>query len=107
MTADKELQLKAITDKIVRQFQPDKIILFGSHAWGTPTADSDMDLFIVKETENTRELTRQIDGFLWGRTVALDLLVYRPQSVAKRLATGNFFIRKIMSQGKVLYERTA
>lgn len=46
-------ELQNVTDKIVHQFQPDKVILFGSQAWGTPTADSDLDLLVIKDTANT------------------------------------------------------
>lgn len=102
-----EKQLNEITDKIVRQFEPEKIILFGSWAWGQPHQDSDVDLFIIKETErSTREVAREIDGALWGRTTPLDLLVYTPVQVEKRLRQHDFFVRDVMEKGKVLYERS-
>ena len=103
-----EQKIKEITDKIVREYQPEKIILFGSWAWGTPHEDSDVDLFIVKETDrSTRELAREIDGSLWGRTIPLDLIVYKPEGIEKQLLEGNLFIRDIMQNGKILYERSA
>lgn len=92
--------------KIAREFKPEKIILFGSWAWGNPGPDSDVDLFIVKETPNTRETEREIDGALWGRTFPLDIIVYTPEGVAKSLRQGDFFIRDIISKGKTMYAKT-
>lgn len=104
-TKTTEQTIQEITQKIVKEFQPEKIILFGSWAWGKPGPDSDVDLFIVKDTENTRALAREIDGFLWGRTVPLDIIVYRPGSVKRGLDTGDFFVRDVVRKGKTLYER--
>ena len=105
MTADKEQQLKEITDKIVRQFQPEKIILFGSQAWGTPNADSDFDLFIVKDTEDIRDFRRQVDGFIFPRPFPIDILASRPARLEARLNAGDFFLRDIVTKGKVLYAK--
>ena len=100
-----ETKLKEVTDKIVKEFKPEKIILFGSYAWGKPNEDSDVDLFIVKETKNTRELARKIDGSFWGRSFAMDIIVSTPSGVENRLRRGDFFFRDIFDKGTVLYER--
>lgn len=100
-----EQKIKEITEKIVKEYQPEKIILFGSWAWGNPGPDSDVDLFIVKETENTRELARQIDGSIYPRPFPVDLIVYRPQQIIKSLSGGNLFIRDILTNGRILYAR--
>lgn len=101
-----EKKIKDIAQQIAREFKPDKIILFGSYAWGKPGPDSDVDLFIIKESENTRDLAREIDGSLWGRTFPLDIIVYHPANVQKRITMGDFFIRDIFSKGRVLYEHS-
>ncbi|MBF0564776.1 MAG: nucleotidyltransferase domain-containing protein [Nitrospirae bacterium] len=49
-----EQKLKEVIDKIIVEFQPEKIILFGSYAWGSSNIDTDVDLFVIKETDNTR-----------------------------------------------------
>jgi predicted nucleotidyltransferase len=103
MQAEKQIQETA--DKIAGEFQPEKIILFGSWAWGKPGPDSDVDLFVVKDALNSRKLAGDIRGFLWGSLMPLDILVYKPDDIGKSLSKGNFFIRNIISQGKVLYER--
>jgi len=92
-----------ITDKIVREYQPEKIILFGSYAWGKPTKDSDIDLFIVKETENTREMSRKINRSFFPRYIAMDFIVYTPEQVERRSKMGDFFLKNILINGKMLY----
>ena len=102
---DVNTTIQTITQKIVKQFHPEKIILFGSYAWGEPGIDSDVDLFIVKETENTRELARKIDSFLFPRPFPIDVIVYRPKQVERRKDSGDFFINDIIAKGKVLYAK--
>lgn len=97
-------KLKEVTDKIVREFQPEKIILFGSWAWGTPTKDSDADLLVVKKTDNTRDSARKISRLIFPRPFPLDIIVYNPDKIKERLAKGDFFIEDIFSKGKFLYE---
>lgn len=101
----KEEQLKSMVDTIVREFAPEKVILFGSYAWGTPTEDSDVDLVVIKETDNTRRLAREIDGTLFPRMLPLDLMVWRPSYVAHRERMGDMFVQEVLSKGKVLYVR--
>ncbi len=99
-------QLGRITDTIVKTFMPEKIILFGSYAWGTPAQDSDLDLFVVKTTAQRRlEREQELRRALFGNDFpAMDLLVYTPQEVEQRLALGDFFIIDIIKNGKLLYE---
>lgn len=96
-------KLSEIVVKIAEEFKPEKIILFGSWAWGEPGPDSDVDLLIIKKTEDTRKLAREIDDVLFPRSFPIDLIVYRPDQVEKRNKMGDFFISDILSKGKVLY----
>lgn len=100
--------IRDIAEKIVREFQPEKIILFGSYAWGTPGPDSDVDLFIVKSglQEPKHFRTTVIDRILdrHART-SWDALVYTPEEVEERLMLGDFLTRRIFQDGRVLYER--
>lgn len=98
-------KLDKITQKIVERFQPEKVILFGSYAWGDPGPDSDVDLFIIKETKNTRTLAREIDGALFPRPFPIDLVVYKPEQVRERENMGDCFVREVLHKGKVLYAR--
>jgi uncharacterized protein len=97
-------QIKNYVGRVVEQFHPRQVILFGSYASGKPTADSDVDLLVVmphKEHPAVKaaEIRQRIHaGF------ALDLIVRNPQTIRRRLAMGDYFIEDILGQGQVLYE---
>ena len=100
----KNKQLLQITDKIKTHFNPQKIIVFGSYAWGKPTEDSDIDIFLIMESNLRRdERARQVQKIFSQRTFPLDVIVYTPEEVEQSLKRGNPFIREILNQG-VLYE---
>lgn len=99
--------LKEITETLVREYRPEKIILFGSRASGTPRPDSDVDLCLLKTSdENPLDLIGKAYGVLWGvrRTTPVDLVVYTPQRFRERQRMNDPFVRRIVSQGKVLYD---
>ena len=99
-------EIKKITDQIVKKYKPEKIILFGSYAWGKPTEDSDVDLFIVKETKEARTKRHlKVDRMLLDRTTPIDILVYTPQEVKGRLSLGDFFVKDIIQKGKTIYAK--
>jgi len=92
--------------RIVETLHPEKIILFGSYAYGNPTPDSDVDLLVVmptKEPEIERYL--KVSRLIRPRPFAVDILVKTPQEITQAIRRGDFFIAEIVSQGKVLYER--
>lgn len=99
-------KIKEITDKIVKEYQPEKIILFGSWAWGKPGPDSDVDLFVIKETEEPLPKRIEIlDKLFSRREFPMDFLVYTPRQIEKRLMIKDFFVKEIMENGKILYEK--
>lgn len=89
---------------IAEEFQPDKIILFGSYAYGIPNEDSDVDLLVVMPAPNQHTQSVRIRWRL-AAPFPLDLLVRTPKEMAWRLEEGNSFITTIVSKGKVLYEK--
>lgn len=95
--------IKEMTDKIIGAFAPEKIILFGSYAWGKPGLDSDIDFFIIKETDDTRQMSRKINRLLFPRETPIDVIVFTPQELEKR--KGEFFVADILKKGKTLYAR--
>lgn len=99
-------ELKKITQKIVEKYKPKKIILFGSCAWGKPTEDSDVDLFIVKNSRKRRiDRERELRTMLIGNNFPpMDLLIYTSQELKRRFQIGDFFINDIFKKGKVLYD---
>ena len=97
-------KLDVIVNRIVNVASPDKIILFGSHAYGTPNEGSDIDLLIIKDTDlpfNKR--ASEIRRSLRGIGVPLYLVVYTPSEVEKYKNNKFSFLGKIDQQGKVLY----
>lgn len=91
-------------DTIAREFRPQRIVLFGSYAYGTPSPDSDVDLMVVMPVRRrgarpSLEIRRRISaGF------PVDLLVRAPEEVERRLRWGDSFITEVMTRGKVMYE---
>src|SRR5947209_6733670 len=89
---------------IAERFQPDKIILFGSYAYRTPHADSDVDLLVVMPTWNQISQAVQIRWAL-AAPFPMDLIVRTPKEMKWRLEDGESFTTEIVSKGKVLYEK--
>jgi len=101
----KDLVNKILT-KIIRSFHPQKIILFGSHAWGKPDEDSDLDLFVIMESDLRRdERARRISKLFSNRTFPLDIIVYTSEEVELSLSRGNPFTKEILTKGEILYEQ--
>lgn len=99
--------IKKIAEKIIREYQPEKIILFGSYVWGKPDKHSDIDLFIIKKTKDrhidrsvtVREILEQENG-----KIALNPIIYTPKETEHRIKLGDDFIKKIITKGIILYE---
>jgi predicted nucleotidyltransferase len=91
--------------EIAERYSPDKIILFGSHAYGTPNADSDVDILVVMPARNELDQAVKIRRAV-KRNFALDLIVRTPKNLAWRTREGDWFLREIVNRGMVLYEKT-
>ncbi|MBI4670273.1 MAG: nucleotidyltransferase domain-containing protein [Chloroflexi bacterium] len=98
--------LRAITKRIVEAVDPEKIILFGSYAYGEPTLDSDIDLLVVmKSRQRSIENAMAIDKLFSNRRFAMDIIVRTPQELRHRLALGDIFMTEINQKGRILYDR--
>jgi len=98
--------LRAITKRIVENIHPEKIILFGSYAYGEPTLDSDIDLLVImRNRKRSIENAMAIDKLFSNRRFGMDILVRKPQELNARLSRGDLFLEEITQRGKVLYER--
>ena len=99
-------QLAAVVARIAETFRPERIVLFGSRAYGSPGYDSDVDLMVIMETDLPNpEQAFQIHNTLDLRpTFALDILVRRPEQIALGLAEGDFFVDDVMRKGIALYD---
>ncbi len=95
--------LPQVIERLARALNPQKIILFGSYAYGQPTPDSDVDLLVVWETDlPPRQRVLAVSRLLYPRSFPVDILVKTPQELQQELSH-NFFLREIVSRGKVIY----
>jgi predicted nucleotidyltransferase len=95
--------IKSAAREIARRFQPQRIVLFGSHAYGRPNEHSDVDLLILMKGRRVHDRAIHIrEAIDFGFPV--DLLVKSPEEFKRRIAWGDFFLREIQKNGKVLYE---
>lgn len=98
--------IKRLCRQIVEAFHPDKIILFGSRAYGKPREDSDIDLLVVIPYQGDSammavRILNHIDVL-----APIDLLIRSPEEIRERIKIGDSFIREIIERGKVIYEAT-
>lgn len=92
--------------RLLKQYNPEKVILFGSYAKGSYDPFSDIDLIIIKKTRK-RFLDRLKDVLMIIKpNYAIDILVYTPQEFRKMVSQGNLFLEYVLKEGKVIYERS-
>lgn len=93
--------------KLVKELKPEKIILFGSYAYGNPTPDSDVDLLVIMKTNaKPKERYLMVSRVLIPRQFPVDIIIRTPEEIERALKNrDNFFTREIISRGKVLYEQ--
>lgn len=93
-------------ERIAKTLNPEKIILFGSYAYGNPTPDSDVDLLIIMEINKPRkEHVVDVSLLLYPRPFPVDIIVKAPGEIEASLKKRDLFIREIMTKGQVLFER--
>lgn len=105
----KRISRRAIVEvvkRIAETFDPERVILFGSYAYGQPRPESDVDLLVVLET-NQRPRAKQLEiaRALSPHPFGMDILVRTPAQLRKRVAMGDYFLREITTRGEVMYER--
>lgn len=100
--------IEEVKKRLVEVYDPLKIYLFGSYAWGHPTEESDLDFLIVVDDSQEKRHKRSKPGYevLWGLNISKDLMVYTQQEVETRLTDQNSLLSKIVNQGKVLYVKS-
>src|SRR6202163_830711 len=95
--------IRRFARRIAERFQPDKIILFGSYAYGKPHEESDVDLLVIMRTKNAIDQSIRI-SLAFKRLFSFDLIVRTPWQIERGLKDDNWFLREIMEKGKILYE---
>ncbi len=97
-------RIQDYADRVAELFRPERIILFGSYAYGTPTEDSDVDLLVVMPADR-RDRRKSVEIQLAvPETFPLDLLVYDPVYLQRRAGMEDWFVREILEKGRTLYE---
>lgn len=99
--------LTAITHRLIKEFDPKKIILFGSYAWGTPNKDSDLDIFIIVPESKEKPFRRAVRAHrcLRGIRLPMDVMVRTEAEFNKYREVKASLHHKIAEKGKILYER--
>src|SRR5712691_7552630 len=97
--------IRRFARQVAEKFQPDKIILFGSYAYGTPHEDSDVDILVVMPARNQLDQAHKIHWTLQP-PFPLDIIVRTPKNLGWRLEEGESFHTEIVTKGKVLYEKS-
>ena len=100
-----EKLLKEIIKRLVAEFQPYKIILFGSHAWGRPDEDSDLDLYVIIPDSKEKSTRRAVRAYhsLRGLAVAVDVLVKTRDEAERYRCVPASLEAEIFERGRVLY----
>ncbi len=97
-------QIRDYCAAVAREFRPQKIVLFGSYAYGRPTPDSDVDLLVIM-TFRGNDVAKAIQiRSRFDTPFPMDLLVRKPEFVAARLRERDMFIEQVMTRGRVIYE---
>ena len=111
MVTDRKLEkiLSNMVETIKAKYAPEKIIMYGSFAYGVPDENSDIDLLIIKETSerplDRRVRVRRIVDIRDSSYPAFSPLVLTPEEIKQRLDIGDQFIEEILTRGEVLYAR--
>lgn len=95
--------IRRFARQIADRFQPERIILFGSYAYGKPHAESDVDLLVIMPAYNVVNQSIRID-LAFEAPFSLDLIVRTPRQIERGLREDDWFLRDILEKGKVLYE---
>ena len=100
--------LEEVKNRLVNVYQPEKIYLFGSYAWGKPDDESDLDLLVVIRASDEKSHKRTIAGrqALWDLNIAKDLMVYTQDEFDARVTDPTSLVYKVKHSGKVIYARS-
>ena len=103
-----EQELQEVIRRIIESYAPQKIILFGSYAYGRPTPDSDFDLLILKETEEPpRQRRFKVRKIVWPLPIntPVEPIVLTQSELDQRLKLKDQFIQEVISRGRLLYAK--
>lgn len=97
-------QINVVVERIIENIKPEKVILFGSYAYGQPDENSDLDILIVKNTDiPASKRGMEVRKFLRGMKIPIDVIIYTQKEIDEWKDTKAAFINHIFNNGKVLY----
>ena len=101
-------EIDEIRSRLIDRYNPERIILFGSRVAGQHDKASDIDLVVIKETDQ-RPFVRQmeVESLLSDRAVPIDIVVYTPEEMRYLYSVGSPFVEEIVENGRLLYMRKA
>ncbi|MEA5461681.1 nucleotidyltransferase domain-containing protein [Arcicella sp. LKC2W] len=103
----KEIEIQSLIDKIVQRIHPEKVIVFGSYAKGLATNKSDLDIFIIKETDLPMiNRGNDLKPILSNYLIRVDIHIYTPEEVTEYGSEDYSFVHSVMQTGKTFYEKT-
>jgi predicted nucleotidyltransferase len=95
--------IRRFARQVAKRFQPERILLFGSYAYGRPHEWSDVDILVVMPTRNELDQALRIWNAI-DPPFSVDIVVRTPRNLSRRLQIGDQFLREVIGKGKVLYE---
>ena len=99
-------KIRNLVRRMANKFQLEKVVLFGSYAYGNPGPESDVDLLVVMNTSlSSRQQRLKISQAISPRPFPLDIIVRTPEELETRLKLGDPFLHEVMTRGRVVYER--
>jgi predicted nucleotidyltransferase len=103
-----ETMIQEIVRRLTAEFDPERIILFGSHAWGAPTDDSDIDLFVIvsRSDEPSNRRATRAHRCLREIDASMDLIVRTTEEMTRFGAAPASLEAQVLTEGKVIYERS-
>ncbi len=103
-----KVQIEEISQQILSRINPQKLILFGSHAKGNQTTDSDFDLIVVNKTDLPKhKRSSEIRRLFYRKLIPMDVKVYTPEEFEQERLNKFSFLNSALKESKVLYERQA
>ena len=99
-------EIDIMVNRITKKFHPEKVVLFGSHARGSATVDSDIDLLIVMSAlKNRRKTTIEIRKILADIPAPKDIIVTSKKEIAQNNFSGNNIFHIALEEGKIIYDK--
>ena len=99
--------IKSITERLVRHFHPERIILFGSQARGTADEHSDVDILVICPISGSRRaMMVEMDRAMRGLNIARDIMVLSPMEFESNRFIPGTVARNAWQEGRMVYERT-